>query len=60
MHPNTECMQTTPAIYGDGYRDGLEEFDKEGMVSVPNNPGVGVEWDRDALKSLTTCTRVID
>lgn len=53
-------MQTTPAIYGDGYRDGLEEFDKEGMVSVPNNPGVGVEWDRDALKSLTTCTRVID
>ena len=30
--PNTEFMQTTAAIYGEGYKEGLELIDEEGVV----------------------------
>ena len=38
--PNTEFMQTTAAIYGEGYKEGLELIDEEGVVQVPYNSGV--------------------
>ncbi len=60
VHPDTQCMQTTPDIYGDGYEDGLEAVDAEGMVDVPEGPGMGVEWDYDAIKRMTTGTKVVE
>lgn len=50
--PNTEFMQTTAAIYGEGYKEGLELIDEEGVVQVPYNSGVGVERNSDVMTSL--------
>ncbi len=60
VHPDVQCLQTTPDIFGDNYADGLEAVDKEGMVSVPEGPGMGVEWNWEAIKRMTTATKVVE
>jgi len=54
VHPDVECLQLTSDIFLDGYRDGLNEVDSEGMVDVPIDPGLGVTWDWDVIKSLSS------
>ena len=60
VHPDTQCLQTTPDIYGDGYEEGLEAVDSDGKVPVPTGPGMGVEWNWDAIDRMTTGTKIVD
>ncbi len=60
VHPDVQCLQTTPDIFGEGYDDGLEAVDSDGMVPVPDGPGMGVEWNWDAIDHMTTVTKVVD
>ena len=43
VHPN--LPNSHPPIYRDGYEDSLYSVDEEGCVSVPEGPGLGVEYD---------------
>ena len=47
VHP--KCSNTQPPVYDCGYRDELDEIDEHGTVSVPNGPGLGVEYDWDYI-----------
>ena len=60
VHPDVECLQLTSDIFLDGYQDGLNKVDSEGMVDVPDGPGMGVTWDWDVIKSLSSGTKIID
>ncbi len=60
VHPDVQCMQTTPDIYGDNYADGLTEIDSDGMVAVPTGPGMGVDWNYEAIKRMTTGTKTVE
>ena len=42
VHPDIECLQLTSDVFLDGYKDGLHEVDSEGLVDVPDGPGMGV------------------
>ena len=57
VHPDTQCMQTTPDIYSEGYEDGLNAVNSDGMVPVPDGPGMGVEWNWDAINRMATGTK---
>ena len=43
-----------PPCYADGYKDELDSIDKDGMISIPNGPGLGVTYDWDWLNAHTT------
>lgn len=43
VHP--ECDNTVPPVYEGGYSDALDTIDDEGRVAVPDDPGLGVEYD---------------
>ena len=58
VHPDVECLQMTSDIFLSGYRDGLDAIDSDGMVDVPEGPGMGVEWDWDAIDRMTVDTNV--
>ena len=40
-----------PPCYADGYRDELDSIDKDGMISIPDGPGLGVTYDWDWLNA---------
>jgi L-alanine-DL-glutamate epimerase-like enolase superfamily enzyme len=52
VHPN--CQNTTPPIYADGYDDQLDSIDNDGMIPVPDGPGLGVEYDWDFIEANQT------
>lgn len=58
VHPDVECLQMTSDIFLSGYRDGLDAIDSDGMVDVPEGPGMGVEWDWDAIDRMTVDANV--
>lgn len=60
VHPDIQCLQTTPDIYGDGYEDGLDAIDSDGNVTVPAGPGMGIEWNWEAIDRMTTATKVAE
>ena len=39
----------TSPIYKSDYRDGLDAVDENGCISVPEGPGLGVEYDWDFI-----------
>jgi len=58
VHP--DCGNTTPPVYADGYADKLDAIDDEGRISVPDGPGLGVEYDWDAVESRAEGRRVYE
>ena len=52
VHPDVPV--TGAPIYRDGYEDGLQAIDEEGCVSVPEGPGLGVEYDWDWIMEHRT------
>ena len=43
VHP--KGPRTQPPVYKSDYRDGLDAIGKDGCVSVPDGPGLGIEYD---------------
>jgi len=58
VHP--KLRSTMMPIYKDGYRDGLDEVDENGCVSVPEGPGLGVEYDWDFILKNRTGVKVFE
>lgn len=44
-----DCPNVMPPVYKCGYHDELNCIDKDGCVSVPTGPGLGVEYDWDFI-----------
>ena len=47
VHP--DCSNSTPPVYLGDYADELDSITGEGCVSVPNGPGLGVDYDWDFI-----------
>jgi L-alanine-DL-glutamate epimerase-like enolase superfamily enzyme len=43
VHP--KCQNTQPPVYQGDYSDMIDAIDDEGTVSVPDSPGLGVEYN---------------
>lgn len=57
VHPKTSVMGRAMEVYACGYRDGLDAIDADGCVSVPQEPGLGVTYDWDALHAHCVDTK---
>jgi L-alanine-DL-glutamate epimerase-like enolase superfamily enzyme len=44
-----DCPNAVPPVYKCGYSDQLDCVDREGKVSVPQGPGLGVQYDWDFI-----------
>jgi len=53
VHPRVPIV-LRPPIFKGGYRDGLDAIDKNGCVTVPQGPGLGVEYDWDYITKHST------
>lgn len=58
VHPN--CQNTQPPVYAGDYSDMLGAIDADGRVSVPDGPGLGVEYDWDEILTRETGRRVYE
>jgi len=47
VHP--KVSRFGPPIFKSDYQDGLDAIDKDGCVTVPEGPGLGVEYDWDFI-----------
>jgi L-alanine-DL-glutamate epimerase-like enolase superfamily enzyme len=47
-------------IYKSDYKDGLDAVDRDGCVPVPQEPGLGVEYDWDYINKHTTSVVVYE
>jgi L-alanine-DL-glutamate epimerase-like enolase superfamily enzyme len=56
VHPEVE--NPVPPVYEGGYADKLDSIDNEGTVPVPDDPGLGVEYDWDYVEEHRTGGRV--
>lgn len=61
-----ECANVSPAmddpspkIYTCGYSDSVNAIAKDGTLTVPNRPGIGVEYDMDLVKRNHQATEVV-
>jgi L-alanine-DL-glutamate epimerase-like enolase superfamily enzyme len=52
VHP--QVPDTSHPIYKGDYKDGLHAIDENGCVPVPEDPGLGVEYDWDFIKKHRT------
>lgn len=52
VHP--DCQNTQPPVYKGSYSDYFDTIDEDGMVSVPDGPGLGVEYDWDYIEANQT------
>ena len=52
VHPL--CRNTQPPVYTGDYSDLLDTVDDEGTVSVPDGPGLGVEYDWEFIEDNKT------
>ncbi|MFC6734238.1 MULTISPECIES: enolase C-terminal domain-like protein [unclassified Haladaptatus] len=55
-----KCSNTSPPVYLDGYSDQLDTIDSDGMVSVPDGPGLGVTYDWEYIEENALGGRVYD
>ncbi|MCU4753148.1 mandelate racemase [Halobacteria archaeon AArc-curdl1] len=56
LHPM--CEINKPQIYKSGYEDGIDVIDHDGTVPVPNNNGLGVEYDWGLIDDNTIRKKV--
>jgi L-alanine-DL-glutamate epimerase-like enolase superfamily enzyme len=52
VHP--DCDNTMPPVYEGEYSDLIDTIDRHGTVSVPDGPGLGVEYDWDYIEDNQT------
>ena len=52
VHP--DCSNTQPPVYSCGYSDQLDTIDADGQISIPDGPGLGVEYDWDYIEDNQT------
>jgi L-alanine-DL-glutamate epimerase-like enolase superfamily enzyme len=52
VHP--DCANTQPPVYEGTYSDMLNTVDEDGMVTVPDEPGLGVDYDWDYIEANAT------
>jgi L-alanine-DL-glutamate epimerase-like enolase superfamily enzyme len=46
LHPDVDvCFKDIPKVYQGGYSDDIDAIDQDGYVSVPDDPGIGVDFD---------------
>jgi len=59
VHP--KCANTPPPVYKGGYSDMIEDVAADdGTVPVPDDPGLGVEYDWEYIEKNATGTRVYE
>ncbi|MFB6143087.1 MAG: enolase C-terminal domain-like protein, partial [Halorientalis sp.] len=51
---NPKCANTPPPIYEGDYSDAIDTIDDEGTVGVPDDPGLGVDYDWDYIEDNAT------
>ena len=49
-----DCPNALAPVYQCGYSDQLDCIDSDGMVNVPDAPGLGVQYDWDFIRSRQT------
>lgn len=54
VHP--VMRNSEPPIYGDANITGLDCIDADGMVSVPDGPGLGITWDWEFISANATAS----
>ena len=59
VHPKAPHILHPPVFKGD-YNDGLDAIDASGCVSVPQGPGLGVEYDWDYITKHSRGVTVYD
>jgi L-alanine-DL-glutamate epimerase-like enolase superfamily enzyme len=52
VHP--DCENTPPPVYEGDYSDMIDTIDDDGRVSVPEGPGLGVEYDWGYIEANAT------
>jgi L-alanine-DL-glutamate epimerase-like enolase superfamily enzyme len=52
VHP--KCQNTQPPVYKGDYSDMIDAIDDEGTVSVPDSPGLGVEYNWEYIEENKT------
>jgi L-alanine-DL-glutamate epimerase-like enolase superfamily enzyme len=52
LHPEVE--NPVPPVYLNGYADKIDSIDSNGTVSVPDGPGLGVEYDWEYIENHQT------
>jgi L-alanine-DL-glutamate epimerase-like enolase superfamily enzyme len=45
VHPASKIPHSEYPVYQGGYTDRIDSIDEDGTVSVPDGPGLGVEYD---------------
>ena len=58
VHP--KIVESGPRLYKSDYADQIDSIDKDGNVSVPEGPGLGVEYDWKGLEQYRLDTVVIE
>ena len=59
VHPLTDEIGRTQEVYADDYRDGLKAVDADGMLTVPQGPGLGVTYDWASIADHAVSTVVL-
>lgn len=49
-----KLCNVVPPCYADGYHDDLDSIDGDGMISIPDGPGLGVTYDWDWINAHAT------
>ena len=58
VHP--KIVEPGPPIYKSDYADQIDSIDKDGNVTIPEAPGLGVEYDWDGLEKYRLDTLIVD
>ena len=58
VHPKVQTFGTVPTL--NGYADRLDSIDKDGCVPVPQEPGLGVQWDWAAIEKYRSDEIIIE
>lgn len=56
VHP--DCANTQPPVYRGDYSEALDSIDDDGTVPVPDDPGLGVEYDWEFIEENAIGRRV--
>jgi L-alanine-DL-glutamate epimerase-like enolase superfamily enzyme len=58
VHPKVHTARCVPTL--NGYADRLDSIDENGCVSVPQEPGLGVQWDWAAIEKYRVDEVIIE